>query len=326
MKIINGGFGLPPQEILELFPKINVSGLKQFNISPAYFESMQILKEIEPTKAMNLGTMLHYAILEPDKFEQLFVEEPPVIPDFVVDTVADLKEICKAEKLPVSGTKDELIDRLRDFGANFKTYDEFIDEYKNGRQILSKKQYSAAKRIIERIKSITAVDSILKDGEVEALGWVLIDEPRAVVTFRVDYFKPLNRKIAGYEQFAIDLKTTSQLSSNRDLQKLIAFDDTHIQAALYIDALEFITKKPTAFAVLAVETTAPYTVMLQVMGGASIECGRAQAFKNLQDYVECHKTKSYPTGFEKIGTVELPNWLLTEIENKEAGRLDESAI
>lgn len=323
IQFLSGGWGKCPDEILAIYPKINVTGLKQFNTSPAYFESMSILKEIEPTTAMNLGTKLHYAILEPEKFELLFCEEPDVIPDDVVDTLDDLKKWCTREGLKISGTKAELINRLIDHGTKFRTYDEFLSDHLKGREILKKKESLAAKRIIQRIRSINAIDSILKDGEVERLGWVLVDQPRAIVTFRVDYFKPLEKKIAGFENFAIDAKTMSNLSSLKDLQKFMANDEVHIQGAFYVDALEYLTKKPTAFAILAVETTAPFTVMLQIMGGASIETGRADAMKNLQTFVECHSTGIYPTGYEKISSIELPNWKLSEIEARESRILDQ---
>lgn len=322
-RFTTGGFGPVPEEILAIYPKINVSGLKQFNVSPAYFESMQILKEIEPTKAMDLGTKLHYAILEPEKFEELFCEEPAEIPADVVDTLDDLKKWCANEGLKTSGTKAELVNRLIDHGTKFRTYDEFMNDYLKGRQILKAKEARAAKRIISRIRSIKAVDSILKNGEIESLGWVLNADLGVVVTFRVDYFKHLETKIAGYENFAIDLKTTSSLSTQNDLQKFIANDETHIQMAFYADAIEFLTGRPTAAAVLAVETTAPYTVMLSVIDGATIECGRADYMKNLAEFVHCHKTGIYPTNYEKIGTVGLPNWKLNLIEAREAKYMDD---
>lgn len=323
LKFITGGFGKVPEEILAIYPKINVSGIKQFNTSPAYYESCQILNEVEPTKAMDLGTKLHYAILEPEKFEALFCPEPGEIPLDVVDTLDDLKEWCKREGLKVSGTKADLVGRLRDHGTKFRTMDEYIQEITQGRQLLSKKELHAAKRIISRIKSIKAIDSILTGGQVEQLGWVLLDAPRVIISFRVDYFKPLSKPIAGYENFAIDAKTSSMMSTHRDLQRFIANDDAQIQFAVYSDALTYLTKKNTAAAILAVETTPPYNVMLQVIGAATIECGRAEAYKNLCTFAECHAAGVYPTGFETIGTVEIPNWKLTEIENKEAKRLEE---
>ena len=322
-RFATGGFGPVPEEILAIYPKINVSGLKQFSVSPAYFESMQILKEIEPTAAMNLGTKLHYAILEPEKFEELFCEEPTEIPECVVQTLDDLKKWCGIEGLKVSGTKAELTNRLIDHGTKFITYDEFMSDYLKGRQILKPKEAHAAKRIISRIRSIKAVDSILKNGTVESLGWVLNADLGVVVSFRIDYFKQLETKIAGYENFAIDLKTTSSLSTQSDLQKFIANDEMHIQMAFYADAIEFLTGKPTAAAILAVETTAPFTVMLSVLDGATIECGRADYMKNMAEFVHCHKTGIYPTNFEKIGTVGLPNWKLNEIEAREEKYMDD---
>jgi len=323
-KFTAGGWGPVPQQVLEICPKINVSGLKSFNTSPAYFESMYVRKEIEKTKAMDLGTKLHYAILEPDKFEMLFVEEPQVIPDYVVDTLEDLKRWCANEGLKTSGTKAELTSRLIDHGANFMTYDDFMNDYLKGRQVLKPKEALAAKRIIERIKSIPSNDKILTGGETEKLGWVIHAETNVVVSFRIDYFKKLDKTISGYNQLAIDLKTTNSLSTSRDLQNFISKDDTHIQAAFYVDALEYLTGLSTAFAVFAVETSAPYTVMMQILGNASVEVGRADYEKNIRTFLDCYRKNHYPTGFENIGTVELSSWKLSEIENREAKALSET--
>jgi len=320
----HGGWGLVPDEILAIYPKINVTGLKAFNTSPAYFESAYILKELESAKAMTLGTRLHYAILEPEKFEMMFVEEPDdsELPINVLHTLDDLKEWCLNEGLKVSGTKSDLVSRLRDHGSVFETYDEYIERYCSGREIMKKKEYRAAKRILERIKDIPSVDLLLKDGEAEKLGWV-IHECGVIISFRVDYFKSLDKNIAGFKQFAIDLKTTNSLTTERDLQNFISKDDTHIQGAFYADALEFLTKLPTAFAVFAVETTPPYTTMMSILGGATMECGRADYTKNIYTFKECHAAGKYPTGFEKIGTIDFPPYKLSEIENREAKKLNE---
>lgn len=324
MNFLTGGMGHVPEEILKIYPKINVTGIKQFNVSPAYYESCQILKEIEPTKAMNLGTILHYCILEPDKFEMMFCDSPKEIPLDVVSTVDDLKEWCKREGVKTSGTKAELISRLRDHGTKFRTYDEFMEEYSKGKTVLSDKDLKAAKRIIERVKSIKSIDQILKGGQVEQLAWVLVDlgaEDKVIVTLRIDYFKQLEKPIAGFECFAIDLKTTNTLCNERDFKRFIANDDSEIQMSFYSRALEYLTGKKTAAGILMVETSAPFTVSLKVMDEASLMCGEAQIFKNLNTFLDCHKKNAYPTGMEEIKEISLPEWKLSQIEYEQSKEL-----
>lgn len=58
-------------------PLISKSGLDQIAISPKAFQYWQGVKK-KPTKAMDLGTAVHAAILEPDAFQERFVVAPEI--------------------------------------------------------------------------------------------------------------------------------------------------------------------------------------------------------------------------------------------------------
>jgi len=57
---------------------LNKSGLVQLSKSPAHFNEWYHAADEEPTKAMVLGTAIHLAVLEPDKYDQSIIIAPQV--------------------------------------------------------------------------------------------------------------------------------------------------------------------------------------------------------------------------------------------------------
>ncbi|CAB1060134.1 hypothetical protein D1BOALGB6SA_4899 [Olavius sp. associated proteobacterium Delta 1] len=57
---------------------LNKSGLVQLSKSPAHFHEWYHSEEDEPTRAMVLGTAIHIAVLEPDRYDQSIIMAPQV--------------------------------------------------------------------------------------------------------------------------------------------------------------------------------------------------------------------------------------------------------
>ena len=57
---------------------LNKSGIVQLAKSPAHFHEWYHAANEEPTKAMVIGTAIHTAILEPDKYDQSIIIAPQV--------------------------------------------------------------------------------------------------------------------------------------------------------------------------------------------------------------------------------------------------------
>lgn len=57
---------------------LNKSGLVQLAKSPAHYLTWEQAQEEEPTKAMVIGTAVHTAVLEPDKYDQSIIIAPQI--------------------------------------------------------------------------------------------------------------------------------------------------------------------------------------------------------------------------------------------------------
>lgn len=109
-------------------PGISKSGLDLIRKSPAHYRAVVTAandNERAPTAAQFIGTALHMIVLEPQLFQQTYTlalsraDVPDAIEDreVLVAMVGKLNE-KRLAKLPASGSKAELIDRILEFVGN----------------------------------------------------------------------------------------------------------------------------------------------------------------------------------------------------------------
>lgn len=103
-------------------PGISKSGLDLIAKSPAhYFQAINAANDNEPTDAQAFGTAFHALLLEPEEFKKTYMVElrrddwPDAIDDkaVLIDMVKKLNE-SRLPKLPSTGTKSDLINRICD--------------------------------------------------------------------------------------------------------------------------------------------------------------------------------------------------------------------
>jgi hypothetical protein len=308
-----GGWGSCPQEMLDKHKKVSVSGIAECYESPAHFESRYILKEGEETDAMKLGTAIHVAVLEPEKFDKLYCVEPDVMPEGILETADQMKAHCIANNLKVSGSKADLLARLIDAGYLFKSYDQWIEEHCNGRTLLKKKEYQACIRIRQRVADNNGLSYFVNDGTPEMLGWALHERTGLIVSFKMDYFKTLAKPVQGCEIAVMDLKKVRSVKK-RKFEQLIWERNMYIQAALYVDLIEALTNKKALFLWLAVESAPPYVVMGYPVDLGLLEAGRNEYNKTLNTLVDCFATNKWPVYSNELQTVTLPNYAWNALE------------
>lgn len=311
-----GGWGLVPPELLAIHKKVSVSGVIECYESPAHFESKYILKESEETDAMRLGTAIHMAILEPEKFLQSYVEEPSDIPANVLESLDQLKEKCVAYGLKKSGTKAELLQVLIDNGHDFVSYDSYVEQYRAGRELMKPKDWRAAQRIVARIKSKKMLNYLISGGEPEKLAWALHERTGLIISFKADYFKTLKAPVLGCEAAVTDAKKVPSVKKRR-FEAMIWDRSMFIQAALYVDLLEALTKKKTLFNWLAVDAKPPYPVMGYPADFGLLEAGRNEYNKTLDTLVECFKTNVWPDYSNELQTVTMPKYAWDQLEYRD---------
>lgn len=129
-------FGLPEDDYHAL-PRLSASGIKNLLVSPMDFWARSWLnpnaksEDDEPEWATK-GRAYHCRICEGrDAFRERYVVELDPF-DFagLLRTADDLKSKCREMELKVSGTKDELIERLLAAGCQSPIWDVLVDEHK----------------------------------------------------------------------------------------------------------------------------------------------------------------------------------------------------
>jgi len=108
--------------------------------------------------------------------------------------------------------------------------------------------------------------------------------------------------------FIVDLKTTEDASPRAFSRSAYKYR-YHVQAAFYLDGYAQATGiTPEAFIFVAVEKTPPYLVACYVYGPEELNLARATYKQNLETYLECLNSNSWPGYAEIINPLELPNF------------------
>lgn len=76
--IADGVYAGMPMETYHADPAISKSGLVDFAQSPAHYVGRR-LEPKEPSKSMDLGSLVHTLVLEPEKFPELYVVPPSTL-------------------------------------------------------------------------------------------------------------------------------------------------------------------------------------------------------------------------------------------------------
>jgi hypothetical protein len=260
-------------------PGINITSLKELGRSPLHYRH-RLENPREPTRSLELGTIGHVAVLEPERFLREFV-------------LWDAKTEDGEKTAPRRGKK----------------WDAFKGQH-SGKQIIRSDEYDVAIALRDAVRSDAVAMKYLAMGKPEvAMTWN--DEHSGLACKgRVDW-------ITNVEQVdcIVDLKGTrnaSPESFSRDCAKL----NYHLQLAFYADGYEAATGKVPRVVVVAVEFEAPHDVVVYIVPADVIEIGRDEYRKLLERHKECSSRKEWPgvaDGVEQV--LALPAWALPDDED-----------
>lgn len=225
------------------------------------------------TTPMRLGTAAHTAVLEPARF----------ITDYAVFEPEE-------GKAPRRGTK---------------AWEAFAAA-NDGKELLKQPEFDAAMRMRDAVRGNVEAMRYLKRGDAEVtLVWQ--DKETGVwLKGRVDF---ISQSVA---DVIADLKTARDVSPWA-FQSAYAKMQYHVQAAMYADALESITGRPTYHKCIAVESAEPHDVVVYDVIGEPLELGREVYRDLLTKLVECRKNDEWPgasAGAEV--SLRLPAWATAE--------------
>lgn len=257
--------------------RIGKSGLDLINKAPIIYWQKYLdpnrVWEDDQTPSMLLGSMSHCAVFEPAEFAKRYAVMPK-------------------------------IDRRTNAGK--AAFEQFSAECQADKlTAVTMDQYEAAMRTAEAVNKHPLVRQLLDMG-----GWseqrVDFTDPRtgAACKLKADRITPSN--------IIIDLKTTAD-ASPEGFSKSCANYRYHVQDAWYSDGLAAASNAPVqAFIFVAVEPETgivkPYT-----LDADSRALGREQYQANLDTYLECLRTNTWPAYGDEISELRLPSWAFKSI-------------
>jgi hypothetical protein len=250
---------------------LSASMLKLLAQSPAHLKFHQR----EETEAMAIGTAVHTAVFEPERFEAEYVVAPK------------LDRRTKAGK-----------DAWAEFEAAM-----------SGKKILAENIYDKVTGMAASVKRHPIAGPLTQDGEAEvSVYWnagIVCDRiPYEVLCkARPDYLKEADGKVN-----IIDLKTCEDARLEFFMRNAWNYG-YHIQAAHFINGCNSALENPVGlFAFIAVEKKPPYALIVHVAGTDFLAIGRETVRRLLPVWHQCLKTDWWPAYEETISVLDVPAW------------------
>lgn len=287
MKMIASGlelFDMPAAEY-HASDAVGHSALVKMCRSPAHYKHYRDTAHA-PTPAMEFGSAMHMAVLEPE----LFCETYTVSPKFDRRTTEGKAQAAQwdEQNLGKKALTQEVMELLENIQRAIGLHSTGATLVRNGRKEMSFFWTDAETGIACKFRP----DVLLLDGgEAVTLGTALeLDALQHVIG-------------------QLDLKSTRDAERNafrRDIFKL-GYD---IQAAYYSDPLSEYLQRPIPFKFLAVESAAPHGVALYGVGERLMQIGRSKYRAALQLLQWCRERDEWPSyqPFSDEDQIEAPTW------------------
>lgn len=275
-------------------PGLNASAFQDLKKSELHYWAAYLdpsREPREPTESEQLGTALHCAILEPKRFEQIYVTVPKDAPRYPTSRQLEAKK-------PSDDTK-----------AAIAWWKEF--EAKNpGKVCLDPNDAEAVRRIQAQVRGNETMQVLLDSGVQEG-SYFWIDQNTGILCkARVDWF---NRELG----VAIDLKSTID-ASPMGFRKSIFNYGYNLQAAWYTQGIEAVTgQKVKAFVFAAIEKEPPFATAFYSLDPEAMNFAHAETERLKAVYAKAMASNvwnGYPQQIQQVG---LPKWAQTQVKEPE---------
>lgn len=256
---------------------VSQSMLKTMRASPRKFEACYITKTLstDATPEQELGTKIHFAILEPERFDDRYCRIP--------------KEVLASNGHRRGKAYDEWFEEMASIGKSPMTDAEWekIDHIRANAD-----RNEILKTFLQNARAIEAPiywPERTEEGEVECKGI-----PDLVCV----------------KDWIIDVKTTSDLKEFGRSAGKYAY---HMQAAFYLRGASIVYESAyTCFAIAVVETVAPYRVHVKQLPTEAIIVGQSMVEESLAEYCRRKKTNDWSEVDEnQLMMLDIPSYFLT---------------
>lgn len=252
---------------------ISKTGLDDINRSPFIYYSRHLDPNRPPrqeTPAMVLGTMVHTAVLEPDKFDERYLVAPP----------------C---------------DRRTTMGKQI--WAEFQQRLRPGQTIADAEMVTQARAMAASLRDLPSIRDALSEGHAEVSVFWRNEETGVVCRCRPDWVYPAGRGV-----ILLDVKTTVD-ASQTGFAKAVANYRYDVQAAFYSDGFEEAGVMAVhGFVFAAVEKEWPFAAAAYMLSEDDIEIGREKYRRNLRTYSACLYDNRWPGYSSEIQLLTMPAW------------------
>lgn len=274
---------MPPDEYRAI-EALSSTGAKKLLRSAAHY-MVERTAPAEPTPAMQFGTAVHCAILEPERLDA----EVVAVPD---DAPTKPTKAQREAKSPSAATVQS-VQWWRDFAARA-----------SGRIVLSQDQFDTVRRIADAVHAHPGARRLLEGGRPE-LSLLWRDARYGVqCKARFDY----HRADGGI----VDLKTADDASPD-GFARASASLEYALSAAFYWNAAEHVLDaSPPFFAWVAVEKEEPFGVACYVCEPNALRVGMRKVEAALKRYSECVQSGRWPAYADTIEPLKFPGWYLRE--------------
>lgn len=276
-----------PAERYHAHEAIGASMLEDFRKSRRLFEARYVTKAIaakEPTPAMELGTLIHLRILEPQRYER---DLAPPAPDVAPD-----------------GKK-----WLRRKGSDHERWWEEYEESVAGKIIADNETRAMVEAIAKSVYAKPWAERLLRgDGKAEFSIFWTDAETGLPLKCRVDWFAAIS----------VDLKSTNNPAPAAYARSLVGLGYAR-KLAHYRAGISAFTGKDAEFLHIAIGTEVPFPCGCYEIDDRDYydsrtpRLGEQQWRRTLKELAECVETGDFSDPFERqILELKLPNYAFTE--------------
>lgn len=271
-----------PNDDYHAYEGLSSTGVKNILRSPAHYKS----DVFERSRAMEIGSAIHAAVLEPDYFKEKYM----LLEDVPTRQKPEYKAAVKA-----LSTKDADGNCTGD-GSQYVFIKTEIDNLRG--------MYRSVKR------NKTAMAIYQQGGFSELAAFIECPVTGVLMKCKFD-------RITAETDISLDLKKC-QDARKEAFTRAIGSYGYYISAAYYSHIYRLLTGCDLSFKYNAIEEKAPWGSKVYTADAGSILMGEIKFNEALLIYKECSDKNEWPSYPEEDEEISVPNWVVYELDNNES--------
>lgn len=270
-------------------PGVSKSGLDKIAVSPLHYWQAYLNPDREPRKDkkhFRIGTAIHTAILEPEKFDEQYIIVPEDAPRRPTKTQLNAKKPSDDTLYAIGWWED---------------FDAMVAA--NGALVLAPEEKAITVAVAQQVAKSRLASKVFTDaGRPEVSVFWNDPDTGVLCKCRPDWL------ITEGMLAILDVKSTAS-AAMEDFQRSAFNYRYHVQAAWYLDGLAHaMGETPDSFMFLAFEKEPPFACAWYFADSGMIEAGRREYRQALETYARCLEKNEWPGYGDQLVPLTLPRW------------------